>query len=1039
MACQPEVTGNRFKPSVIFLAALVMCWCSAASGQTYTWNGPFTGETLWSNGNWSPHTPPIAGGHAVRLVFNGNGATWYSTVNNLGDPHTTGNPFLVNRIEFADSLSPSHGAGILVRTGRTLLMGGVNPTISTPRVGGRAPFYETQRVVFASNSLNNGEVKTQQLSGPLTLGGMGTGTLEFDMRVTGDAPLRIVSNPLVNASFVHLNSLHSFTNDVILDGGHLVIGTNLGLGAPTNKLIVNGGWIASTAGNTIPQNIVLNTDLQIMMFDRPMLLGGVISGNGGLRISGLTAGHRSVVLTNANTYTGQTVIDNSPVLGQNVSLALNNGLLNVEGANGSIQHSSAVIVRSGIFHLNDGVAFTGGAMGRVNDIASLSLAGAEFRLSSGATTNYNETMNQLILESGGNAVTITPTATRAAQASFSALVREKRAAVYFRGTALGNSPGANVGNVQFATPPNADLVGGGGAAGSTTISILPYAVGRNESTGTPNSLVTVENGRIRPLSTATEYATSMVGGTATNENVRLTSGINLANANLTTRNALVMTTGTLSNSLGGALRLTSGTILATGPVTISAPLDFGNQEAIVHLAASSVISGRISGSGGLTLAGWGASSNCTLSNVTNDYSGPTTLNSCLVRFSNPSVFGNSTSFHLGGANVQLIDEKGHAGFLYNGSTPASLSQSITINSGLASIRSQFSTGSLQLDGQISGAGGLHIDSTGRVILTNNANNYTGQTIIRGGALVFSNDSQLGDGSSVHISGNANTGIVLDGHWITNRQINIPGFARVDTNGFDWVQNGAFTGSHNSGTLAKSGEGKWILNTDEFSSTYNGAIRIEGGEFVVNGFLGPSHREFVVSSGAGLSGSGSILRSVTMQPGTFLRPGQSPGTLTVGSTPGDAFTLGEGLIFEFEINDAEGTLGLNWDRLLSPHGSIVLPSSLTVRMLGLDATNSLGKVSNFDPSQDYLWEFLTAANFTGVSFSSVNFTIDDLLFVNNNPLMGGQFSIEQIGTSGIGIRFTAAIPEPSSATLLLTCIVALLLGRHKPSSRVMNRR
>ena len=42
---------------------------------------------------------------------------------------------------------------------------------------------------------------------------------------------------------------------------------------------------------------------------------------------------------------------------------------------------------------------------------------------------------------------------------------------------LGGTPGANVPNIVFAAPPTADLVGGGGPAGTTTVSILPYAIG----------------------------------------------------------------------------------------------------------------------------------------------------------------------------------------------------------------------------------------------------------------------------------------------------------------------------------------------------------------------------------------------------------------------------------------------------------------------------------------------------------------------------------------------------------------------------------
>ena len=53
-------------------------------------------------------------------------------------------------------------------------------------------------------------------------------------------------------------------------------------------------------------------------------------------------------------------------------------------------------------------------------------------------------------------------------------------AAFFRGTSLGAAPAANVANVLFAAPPT--LIGGGGAAGTTNISILPWGIGNTSAT-----------------------------------------------------------------------------------------------------------------------------------------------------------------------------------------------------------------------------------------------------------------------------------------------------------------------------------------------------------------------------------------------------------------------------------------------------------------------------------------------------------------------------------------------------------------------------
>ncbi len=58
-------------------------------------------------------------------------------------------------------------------------------------------------------------------------------------------------------------------------------------------------------------------------------------------------------------------------------------------------------------------------------------------------------------------------------------------------------------------------------------------------------------------------------------------------------------------------------------------------------------------------------------------------------------------------------------------------------------------------GQISGSGNLTFTGGANVLLTNNANTYTGQTNINGGSLVISNMGQLGQTSLVAVNGFTN--------------------------------------------------------------------------------------------------------------------------------------------------------------------------------------------------------------------------------------------------------------------------------------------
>ena len=198
-----------------------------------------------------------------------------------------------------------------------------------------------------------------------------------------------------------------------------------------------------------------------------------------------------------------------------------------------------------------------------------------------------------------------------------------------RGTNPGNTPGAGVSTITTGAAPT--LIGGGGAAGSTTISIVPWALGNltaNTSLTTANTLssglVTYDptNG-YRPLAT-TEYAAAL--GANTSDNVRLTAATTAAAG--VTANALGLSGATAAATLsGGPINLTSGTFIyspsANVTGTVSAGLNFGSAEGIINYTSALGISGTLSGTGGLTISS-PTTNTLTLSGA-NTYTGTTTL------------------------------------------------------------------------------------------------------------------------------------------------------------------------------------------------------------------------------------------------------------------------------------------------------------------------------------------------------------------------------------------------------------------------------
>ena len=210
---------------------------------------------------------------------------------------------------------------------------------------------------------------------------------------------------------------------------------------------------------------------------------------------------------------------------------------------------------------------------------------------------------------GGNGHTELLTAT--------AIEREPWTPLCISGTALGAADGSgSVARFLLGTPPA--LVGGGGAAGSTEISIVPGLIGSNtyRSEGHNDYAISFltydpETG-FRPLDLDTEFLqeNDFPVGQTTAANVRVANGSATEVTAETTINALLFqgaynnTAETIVSGVG-PLHVTSGQIIMGyyGQKTprISVPVDFGPATGFIEYmqGKASAISGSISGSGGV--------------------------------------------------------------------------------------------------------------------------------------------------------------------------------------------------------------------------------------------------------------------------------------------------------------------------------------------------------------------------------------------------------------------------------------------------------
>ena len=156
---------------------------------------------------------------------------------------------------------------------------------------------------------------------------------------------------------------------------------------------------------------------------------------------------------------------------------------------------------------------------------------------------------------------------------------------------VGGADGENT--VQFTVGNSAEiigqLVGGGGEAGTTTISVYPYGIS-NVSTYY-DSLLTYGSTGFRALDYETEFATSITPGSVSQDNVRLPVGSTTEITSDTTVNSVFLqgsdpNKGSTYLTGSGTLSLTSG-ILVMGyhrnakPIVQCAAVDFGNRPGVI--------------------------------------------------------------------------------------------------------------------------------------------------------------------------------------------------------------------------------------------------------------------------------------------------------------------------------------------------------------------------------------------------------------------------------------------------------------------------
>ena len=506
------------------------------------------------------------------------------------------------------------------------------------------------------------------------------------------------------------------------------------------------------------------------------------------------------------------------------------------------------------------------------------------------------------------------------------------------------------------------------------------------------------------VSTNTSGSTTLLGNTTLNtvgqtlweQNIsgseyRLTKGgtgaIALSNNYLQLRGSNNIA-GVTVNS--GILGYKNRNALGAGTLILADGVVVGQDGAINNIAtadkdADRTVANNISVLGNVTL-GLGATANYFSGNV--DLNGATRT---LTMQNTTTFFGSITN---GGLSVQRLDTDLTSTKVLSLFGSSSYAGGTTVN-GVAGRTNNLTLG-LGNDSAL-GTGSLTFSGGG----TNNLRSMTLST----GDLnrTIANNIAIGSGVTVNVETMSSLTTVVAGAAVTNN---------VSVN---MALNGVISGA---GALIKTNSNTLTLGG---ANTYAGGTTVNGGALVVNGSVGA----VTVNTGGSLGGSGTV-GAVTLTSGSFLKPGNSPGLLTAASSSWAA-----GSTYNWEINDATGVAGTNWD-LFSVTGALDMSALSSSAQMNL-VLESLS-IANYSTSTSFSWVIAKAGSFTG--YTADNTDLTSLFNINTAAFNGGSaanlpnggFQVVTGTADGLRTLNLMAVPEPSTGALLGFGLGGLVLTR-----------
>ncbi len=432
-----------------------------------------------------------------------------------------------------------------------------------------------------------------------------------------------------------------------------------------------------------------------------------------------------------------------------VATTIGGGTMNLAGFDATVANSDFTV--SGVLAINSGSGTPAGSVTRGKSVTLSSGTMTVTGIASPTTTNDQFT-NALNIGTGVSTLTITPNAASNAQVTFGSLGTRSAGGILLPAGTIGGTPGVNQGNLFFTgTLSGANFIGGGGANGTSTASLIPWMRAAAGGFFTYDAVkgVTALTGGTNSLTSGSTSNALMTSNQILSADQTVNSlNMNSANGTITMAGrTLTVTSGAIESQLSNTIGVDAAT---------SGTLAFGSQDAVIDVRATRTlaINSVIAGSGGLTAVGFDSGTDPSLVlNGSNTYTGPTNLfgsgGTFQVRVGNSMAFQNTTVNANSGAvltfGVSGTTTVNSATFGGLGGSAAIALNNVGPGVGAVALTVGGNNESSTYSGVLSGSGSVIKTGSGSLSITG-IQQYTGGTTINSGTLTFS-------GANTNTSGN----------------------------------------------------------------------------------------------------------------------------------------------------------------------------------------------------------------------------------------------------------------------------------------------